>query len=114
MRLIAARLQITQGELGDELGITLGATTYMLRALAEAGLIMLARFSQSKRKQGCADALTTKRLAKKAVAGVRFLARKRAENDVLPAEIAQLSDELGGSATVEGSAKERAKRSTDA
>lgn len=95
LRLIASRPQITQRELAGELGISLGATHYMLRALTETGLIKLARFSQSKNKQGYAYVLTPQGLAEKALVGARFLERKRAEYEALRAEIEDLSAELG-------------------
>lgn len=95
LRLIEARPQITQRELAGELGISLGATHYMLRALTEMGLIKLARFSQSKNKQGYAYVLTPQGLTEKALVAARFLERKRAEYVALCAEIAELSAELG-------------------
>lgn len=95
LRLIEARPQITQRELASELGISLGSTHYMLRALAEAGLIKLARFAQSHNKRGYAYALTPKGLAEKARVTARFLEHKQAEYEVLRAEIEELSAELG-------------------
>jgi EPS-associated MarR family transcriptional regulator len=95
LRLIEARPQITQRELAGELGISLGATHYMLRALAERGVIKLARFSQSSNKQGYYYILTPKGLTEKAAVAARFLERKRAEYEALRAEIEELSAELG-------------------
>ena len=94
LRLIEARPQITQRELASELGISLGSTHYTLRALAEAGLIRLARFSQSDNKRGYAYVLTPSGLAEKARVTARFLERKRAEYEALRAEIEELSAEL--------------------
>lgn len=95
LRLIAARPQITQRELAAELGISLGATHYILRALIQTGLIKLARFSQSKDKQGYAYVLAPQGLTEKALVAARFLERKRAEYEALRAEIEELSAELG-------------------
>ena len=94
LRLIDANPRITQRELADNLGISLGATHYMLRALAERGLVKLGRFSASEDKRGYAYALTPKGLSEKAALTVRFPARKRAEYDVLRAEIEELTSEL--------------------
>jgi hypothetical protein len=66
----------------------------MLRALTETGLIKLARFSQSKNKQGYVYVLTPQGLAEKAVVAARFLERRRAEYEALRAEIEDLSAEL--------------------
>lgn len=89
-----ARPEITQRELAAELGISLGAAHYMVRALTDRGIIKLHRFSQSKNKQGYAYILTPKGLAEKTAVAARFLDRKRAEYEALRAEIDELSAEL--------------------
>lgn len=109
LRLIEARPQITQREIAGELGISLGATHYMLRALAERGVVKLARFSQSSNKQGYSYVLTPKGLAEKAAVAARFLERKRAEYEALRAEIEELSAELGEGKSEQGGAGGRAK-----
>lgn len=109
LRLIEARPQITQRELAGELGISLGATHYMLRALAERGLIKLARFSQSTNKRGYSYFLTPKGLAEKAVVAARFLERKRAEYEALRTEIEELSAELGEGKLARGGDEGRGK-----
>lgn len=95
MRLINAEPAITQRALAEALGISLGATHYMVRALAERGLVKLGRFSAAKDKRGYAYVLTPKGLAEKTAITARFLVRKRAEYDALRSEIVELSAELG-------------------
>ncbi len=97
LRLIEARPQITQRELASELGISLGAAHYMLRALMERGLIKLRRFSASQNKQGYVYVLTPSGITEKAVIAARFLVRKRAEYEALRAEIDELAAELDAS-----------------
>ncbi|MGG6287607.1 MarR family EPS-associated transcriptional regulator [Leptolyngbya sp. AN03gr2] len=97
LRLIEARPRITQRELASELGISLGAAHYMLRALMERGLIKLRRFSASQNKQGYVYVLTPSGITEKAVIAARFLVRKRAEYEALRAEIDELAAELDAS-----------------
>ena len=112
LRLIAARPQITQRELAGELGISLGAAHYMLRALAKTGHIKLARFSQSKTKQGYAYVLTAQGLTEKALVAARFLERKRVEYEALRAEIEELTAELGQDRTAAQGYQARSKLPT--
>lgn len=101
IRLIEARPLITQRELATELGISLGAAHYMLRALSERGFITLARFAQSSNKRAYAYALTPKGIAEKSRMARHFLARKRIEYETLRAEIDELSVELGLGSAIE-------------
>lgn len=94
LRLISTQPDITQRALAEKLGISLGATHYMLRALAERGLVKLGRFSSAADKRGYAYVLTPKGLSEKAAITARFLVRKRAEYDALKSEIEELSAEL--------------------
>ena len=95
LRLIAANPHITQRELARELGISLGATHYMLRALVETDLVILVPSTQSEGKQSYSYVLTSKGLTEKALVAARFFQRKRNEYDALRAEIEDLSAELG-------------------
>lgn len=94
LRIISADPAITQRALADELGISLGATHYMLRALAERGLLKLQRFTVSEQKRGYVYVLTPKGLAEKVSITGRFLVRKRAEYEALRLEINELTAEL--------------------
>lgn len=94
LRLIDANPQISQRQLARELGISLGATHYLLRALTEAGMVRLGRFAASRRKQDYAYVLTPKGISQKAVMMAEFLVRKRAEYEALREEIDALSQEL--------------------
>lgn len=98
LRLIDANPQITQRQMAEKLGISLGATNYMLRALAERGLVKVSRFNASPNKQAYIYALTPRGIAEKSAIAVRFIARKRAEYAALRSEIdalrAELADEI--------------------
>lgn len=94
LRLIKDDPGITQRALAKELGISLGAAHYIVRAFLERGLVKLSRFSASPNKRGYAYVLTPKGLAEKAAIAGRFLVRKREEYDVLRRELEELSEEL--------------------
>lgn len=99
LRLIEANPAITQRELAEKLGISLGSTHYMLRALAEKGLIKLRRFSRSQDKYAYVYVLTPKGVSERLMITREFLSRKRAEYAALCAEIEELGAELEASAT---------------
>lgn len=94
MRLIARDPHLTQRELADELGISLGATHYVLRGLIEKGLVKLGRFRNAADKRRYAYVLTPGGVAAKSAITRRFLARKRAEYEALRREIEELGAEL--------------------
>jgi len=94
MRLIERDPHLSQRDLANELGISLGATHYVLRGLVERGFIKLDRFRQSPDKRRYAYVLTPGGMAAKSAIARRFLARKRAEYDALKREIEELGAEL--------------------
>jgi len=82
--------QISQRDLARELGISLGKANYCLRALIYAGLIKANNFKNSRHKAAYMYFLTSKGIAEKARATVRFLNLKVAEYEALRREIAVL------------------------
>ena len=86
--------ELTQRELAVELGISLGKTHYMVKALTDIGWIKLDNFQRSNNKWGYAYLLTPMGLAEKAAITVRFLARKQEEYRRLERQIADLSVEV--------------------
>ena len=91
---IAAKPEITQRELSDELGLSLGKTNFVLTALIDRGLVKVDNFKRSDNKVGYAYLLTPKGISEKVVITKRFLARKMAEYDQLKAEIEKLQEEV--------------------
>ena len=94
MRLIERDPHISQRELADACGISLGATHYVLRGLVEQGFVKLERFRKAADKRRYAYVLTPGGVAAKGAITRRFLARKRAEYDALRREIEELGSEL--------------------
>ena len=91
---IAAKPEITQRELSDKLGLSLGKTNFVLTALIDRGLVKVDNFKRSDNKVGYAYLLTPKGISEKVVITKRFLARKMAEYDQLKAEIEKLQEEV--------------------
>lgn len=97
MRLLASNPEMTQRELAEALGVSLGATNYCLRALVEKGWVKLASFQNNPNKLGYLYLLTPKGMAAKTTLTGRFLRRKLTEYEALKAEIEQLRCDVGHS-----------------
>jgi MarR family transcriptional regulator, temperature-dependent positive regulator of motility len=86
---------ISQRELAEELGVSLGKVNYCMQALIEKGLIKAKNFSQSEHKGRYLYVLTPAGLESKALLTKRFLKRKLEEYEALHAEIEEIRRELG-------------------
>ena len=95
MRLLEANPAMTQRELAQALGVSLGATNYCLTALVEKGWVKLENFQKNPNKLGYLYLLTPMGIAAKAQLTADFLRRKRAEHEALRAKIDQLQAEVG-------------------
>ena len=85
---------MTQRQLAEALGVSLGKTNYMIRSLLDVGWLKLGNFKRSNNKMGYAYLLTPKGLADKANVTNQFLDRKRAEYKRFAAEIDALELEI--------------------
>jgi len=95
---ILKRLQdnpdISQRQLAEELGLSLGKINFCLQALIEKGLIKAKNFSKSQKKSRYLYILTPSGIENKAALTKRFLTRKIAEYENLRAEIEEIRKEL--------------------
>ena len=94
MRVLQKQPDITQRELAEQLGISVGGINYCLKALSDKGLVKMVNFANSKNKFGYIYVLTPVGLAEKASLTSRFLKRKMQEYDALKAEIETLESEM--------------------
>ena len=94
LRALQENPRLTQRELSERLGVSLGATNFVLRALMDKGAIKIRNFRGNSRKLSYAYILTPHGLAEKASLTARFLARKQREYESLKAEIEAVSREL--------------------
>lgn len=94
MRILQANPDITQRELAQQLGISVGGLNYCLKALVEKGWVKMKNFAHSKNKFGYVYVLTPSGMAEKAALTGRFLQRKIDEYEKLEAEIYSLKSEV--------------------
>ncbi len=85
--------EITQRELADKAGVSLGKANYCLKALMDKGYIKAVNFKNAKRKSAYLYKLTPSGLKEKARVTVRFLNRKEREYDRIKVEIEDLRTE---------------------
>jgi EPS-associated MarR family transcriptional regulator len=93
LRLLQEDPQLTQRELADRLGISLGKANYCLKALLAKGQIKIRNFTNSRNKLGYAYHLTPSGLAAKMALTAEYLRIKVAEYESLKHEIEQLRRE---------------------
>lgn len=94
LRLIESNPEISQRELADELGVSLGQINYQLKALKERGLIKVNNFMRSDNKLAYIYLLTPKGVADKLAITKRFLVRKRQEFELMKTELEELEREV--------------------
>lgn len=94
LRLIESNPEISQRELADELGVSLGQINYQLKALKERGLIKVGNFMRSDNKLAYIYLLTPKGVADKLAITKRFLVRKRQEFELMKTELEELEKEV--------------------
>ena len=94
MRLLEENPDLTQRELAEKLGVSVGGLNYCLKALIDKGWVKVHNFSQSKNKFGYIYVLTPQGIAEKALLAGRFLKRKMTEYEQLQSEIEALKLEM--------------------
>ena len=93
-KLIEEDPNLSQRELAQEMGISLGKTNYCLKALMDKGWLKARNFKNSNNKIAYAYVLTPRGLREKAKITARFLKRKVHEYETLKSEIEQLQQEV--------------------
>ncbi len=94
MRLLQDNPDLTQRELADRLGMSVGGLNYCLNALIDKGFVKMANFQQSKNKFKYIYLLTPQGIAEKVALTSRFLQRKLDEYYALKLEIEALKSEV--------------------
>ena len=94
MRILQANPDITQRELAQKLGISVGGINYCLKALMKKGLVKMKNFASAKNKFGYVYVLTPSGIAEKAAITHQFLQRKMDEYEALKAEIDALKTDI--------------------
>ena len=94
LKILEQQPDLTQRQLAEELGVSLGKTHYLVRSLIDIGWVKLDNFKRSDDKLGYAYLLTPMGMIEKAAITARFLIRKQREYSVLQLEIQQLKEEV--------------------
>lgn len=94
LRLLEESPDLTQREIADKLGVSLGGVNYCLRALIDKGFVKIQNFKGSENKLGYAYFLTPQGIYEKSKLTAGFLKRKMAEYEALKSEIEALEKEI--------------------
>ena len=94
LKILEQQPDLTQRQLAEELGVSLGKTHYLVKSLIDVGWVKLDNFQRSDNKWGYAYLLTPKGIVQKAAITARFLVRKKQEFNNLQLEIQQLQEEV--------------------
>ena len=97
LRLIEEQPEISQRELARSLGVSLGKTHYLLKALLDKGLVKADNFRRSDNKLAYAYLLTPSGIAAKLELTRAFLRLKEDEYQAAREEITRLRKELDSS-----------------
>ena len=95
LKLIEQNPELSQRQLAEKMGVSLGKVNYCLRALIDKGLVKAKNFKNSSNKAAYLYLLTPRGVEAKAKISVRFLARKVDEYEALRVEIEALRAEVG-------------------
>ena len=93
LRLLESQPHMSQRELAQAVGVSLGKTNFCLKALLDKGLLKVQNFQNNQHKLAYAYLLTPAGMAAKTALTGRFLRRKMEEYELLKAEIEALQQE---------------------
>ena len=94
LKILKDNPKMTQRQMAKELGLSLGKTNYVVRALVDKGWVKLTNFKRSDNKIGYIYLLTPEGVSEKSVLAQNFLKRKSEEYHKLKIEIEMLKNEL--------------------
>ena len=94
MRILQENPDLTQRELAEKLGVSVGGLNYCLNALMDKGWVKMQNFQNSKNKFKYVYLLTPQGIAEKVALTSRFLERKMREYENLKVEIESLHQDV--------------------
>lgn len=94
LKLIEANPHMSQREVAQAMGVSLGKVNYCIKALVEKGFVKLENFRRNEDKRVYAYLLTPRGIEEKARVTVAFLQRKLAEYEAVQGEIEELRKEV--------------------
>ena len=103
LRYLEKKQEVSQREIAQHLGISLGKVNFILNALVEKGIIKAKNFKNNKNKRAYTYFLTPEAIKEKAKMTLGFFKRKNNEYDNLKIELRLLEKEVETSkATLSG------------
>jgi EPS-associated MarR family transcriptional regulator len=96
LSLLQKHPELSQRELAKMLGVSLGQTNFLLKALIDKGLIKVDNFRKSDNRMGYVYVLTPSGVAHRVALAANFLKRKMKEYEELKAGIEELRREVEG------------------
>ena len=94
MRILEENPDLTQRELAENLGVSVGGLNYCLNALMDKGWVKMQNFQNSKNKFKYVYLLTPVGIAEKVALTTRFISRKLEEYEALKLEIEALKSQV--------------------
>ena len=94
LKLIETNPNMSQRELANAMGVSLGKINYCLRAVIETGLVKVKNFKANRNKRAYTYYLTPKGMEEKARVTIRFLKYKITEYEELKKDIEHLRREV--------------------
>lgn len=89
LRKIEENPNLTQRQIADHLGLSLGKINYLIKALLEKGVVKVDNFKRSDNKLGYLYLLTPEGVERKRKLTLLFIQRKSEEFDKLKAELSR-------------------------
>ena len=94
LKLLENNPNLTQRQMAEKMGLSLGKFNYCLKELAKKGIVKIERFTTSDRKAAYMYLLTPRGIEEKTRITANFLKRKMAEYEQLKKEIRELTREV--------------------
>ena len=94
IKILESNPKLTQRQMAEEMGVSLGKFNYCLKELVKSGLVKVERFKTSSNKVAYLYLLTPKGINEKARITTRFLERKLDEYERIKQEISVLREEI--------------------
>ena len=92
LRKIEENPNLTQRQIAEHLGLSLGKINYLIKALISKGFLMIGNFKRSDNKLGYLYLLTPEGVETKKKLTILFLQRKSEEFDKLKKEMEQINN----------------------
>lgn len=103
LRLLQENPEMSQRELAQAVGVSVGGIHYVLNALIDKGLVKLGNFTAAEDKRRYAYVLTSNGIARRTALTRAFLVRKMQEYEALREEIEALKLDLDANAAKKSS-----------